>query len=152
MKKSAGILVYRKLNSSIEVFLVHPGGPYWKNKEKHAWSVPKGEPHQDENLLKAAIREFREETGFSVEGEFIELNPVRQPGGKLVYVWAVEAEFNAEAIESNTFLLEWPPRSGKKIEIPEIDKAAWFLLETAFQKIHKGQVPVLKQFVQKIIG
>ena len=150
MKQSAGILAYRRKGKNIEVFLVHPGGPFWKNKDQHAWSVPKGEFTQEEIPFEAAKREFREETGFSTDGRFIELQPVKQPGGKLVYVWAVEADLNPAYIKSNTFTLEWPPRSGKTIEVPEADKAAWFPLETARQKIHKGQVPILEQLAFKL--
>ncbi len=150
MKKSAGILAYRRAGKSNEVFLVHPGGPFWKNKDEHAWSVPKGEFTDEEISFEAAKREFQEETGFPIDGEFIELQPVKQSGGKLVYVWAVEADLNPGDIKSNTFSLEWPPRSGKTINFPEIDKAAWFPLETARQKIHKGQIPFLEQLASKV--
>jgi predicted NUDIX family NTP pyrophosphohydrolase len=150
MKKSAGILAYRKTGNVYEVFLVHPGGPFWKNKDVHAWSIPKGEFNDDEIPFSAAKREFFEETGFEVDGEFIELNPVKQPGGKQVYVWAVEADFDPEAIVCNTFSLEWPPLSGKVLEVPEIDKAAWFSLEVAMHKIHKGQIPLLEQLAYKL--
>lgn len=145
MKKSAGILAYRRAGKDVEVFLVHPGGPFWKKKDEHAWSVPKGEFTDEEKPFEAAIREFREETGLHIAGEFIELKPVKQPGGKLVYVWAVEADLNPADLKSNTFPLEWPPRSGKITDVPEIDKAAWFSLDIARQKIHKGQVPILEQ-------
>jgi predicted NUDIX family NTP pyrophosphohydrolase len=150
MKLSAGILAFRKSGLSWEVFLVHPGGPYWKNKDEHAWSVPKGEFTEEENPFDAAIREFREETGFAIAGSFIELKPVRQPGGKIVHVWVVEADLDPAEIICNTFSMEWPPRSGKEIEVPEVDKAAWFSLQDAYRKIHKGQVPVLEQF-EKLI-
>ncbi len=150
MKKSAGILPFRKAGKVIDVFLVHPGGPFWKNKDEHAWSIAKGEFTDEELAFEAAKREFNEETGFQALGNFIELEPVRQPGGKVVYVWAVEADFNPAALKSNMFFLEWPPRSGKKTEIPEVDKAAWFPLEIAFRKIHKGQVPFLEQLAQKV--
>jgi predicted NUDIX family NTP pyrophosphohydrolase len=146
MKKSAGILAFRKSDVSWEVFLVHPGGPFWKNKDVHGWSVPKGEFAEKENPFEAAIREFREETGLTVTGNFIELKPVRQPGGKIVHIWAVETDLNPAEFKSNTFMLEWPPRSGKQIEVPEVDKAEWFSLQTAYHKIHKGQIPVLEQF------
>jgi predicted NUDIX family NTP pyrophosphohydrolase len=146
MKRSAGVLAFRKSGGLWEVFLVHPGGPFWKNKEDHAWSVPKGEFAEEENPFDAAIREFREETGFSITGSFIELKPVRQPGGKMVHVWAVEADLDPAEIICNTFTMEWPPRSGKEIEVPEVDKAEWFSLQSAYQKIHKGQIPVVEQF------
>jgi predicted NUDIX family NTP pyrophosphohydrolase len=145
-KKSAGILVYRKSGNEYEVFLVHPGGPFWAKKDLNAWSVPKGEFIEGEDPLTAAIREFREETGQDISGEFFALDPVRQPGGKIVYTWAVEANPDASNIKSNTFEIEWPPRSGKKIEIPEVDKAGWFTFEEARVKILKGQVPLLDQF------
>jgi predicted NUDIX family NTP pyrophosphohydrolase len=144
-KKSAGILAYRKGGNEYEVFLVHPGGPFWANKDTNAWSVPKGEFSEGEDPLVAAIREFREETGQDISGEFIELDAVRQPGGKTVYAWAVEAEPDASNITSNTIEIEWPPRSGKKKEIPEVDKAGWFTFEEARVKILKGQIPILGQ-------
>lgn len=150
MKKSAGILPFRKKGKTVEVLLVHPGGPFWKNKDAHGWSVSKGEFSDQEKPFEAALREFREETGFTAEGDFIEFQPVRQPGGKLVYVWALEAEFNPDELQSNTFPLEWPPRSGKMTQFPEVDKAAWFPPETAVQKIHKGQVPILEQLYRRI--
>jgi predicted NUDIX family NTP pyrophosphohydrolase len=146
MKRSAGILAFRKSGELWEVFLVHPGGPFWKNKDEHAWSVPKGEFTEEENPFDAAVREFREETGFTVTGSFTRLEPVRQPGGKIVHVWAVEAELNPGEIRSNTFTIEWPPRLGKEIEVPEVDKADWFSLQDAYLKIHKGQRAVLEQF------
>lgn len=152
MKKSAGILPYRKSAGEVEVFLVHPGGPFWKNKDEHAWSVAKGEFSDDEVPFNAALREFNEETGFMASGNFLELAPVKQPGGKLVFVWAVEADYDPASIRSNTFSLQWPPRSGKLIDVPEIDKAAWFPLSIARQKIHKGQLPVLLQLISLTAG
>lgn len=152
MKKSAGILAWRKANDGIEVFLVHPGGPYWKNKDEHAWSVPKGEFNENENPKDAAVREFREETGFIAGGKLVELMPVKQPGGKYIYLWITEADFNPLDIKSNTFSIEWPPRSGNRIEVPEVDKAEWFPLDIARQKIHKGQIPFLDQLIAKISG
>ncbi len=149
-KKSAGILAYRKTGNEYEVFLVHPGGPFWANKDMNAWSVPKGEFEEGEDPLKAAIREFKEETGQDISGEFAGMDPVKQPGGKIVYTWAVEAEPDASAIKSNTIEIEWPPRSGKKKEIPEVDKAAWFSLDHARRKILKGQVPILQQLAKKL--
>jgi predicted NUDIX family NTP pyrophosphohydrolase len=146
MKRSAGILAFRKSGVSCEVFLVHPGGPFWKNKDEHAWSVPKGEFGEEENPFDAALREFREETGFTITGNFVELKPIKQPGGKIVHVWAVEANFDPAEIKCNTFMMEWPPGSGKEIEVPEVDKAEWFTLQSACQKIHKGQIPVIEQF------
>ena len=150
MKTSAGILLYRFNKKNIEVFLVHPGGPFWKNKDEGAWSVPKGEYEKDEDPLKAAIREFKEETGISIEGDFISLKPVKLKSGKLVKAWALEKDIDATAVKSNTFLLEWPPRSGKKIEVPEVDKAEWFTIPEAKKKINAGQLPLLDELTAKV--
>jgi predicted NUDIX family NTP pyrophosphohydrolase len=149
-KNSAGMLLYRLRRSTLEVFLVHPGGPFWRNTDAGAWSIPKGEFDKHEEPLDAAKREFREETGCSVEGDFIELAPLKQPGGKVVYAWAVEGDCEAESIKSNTFSLEWPPRSGQRQEFPEVDKAGWFTLEIAKRKIRPGQVGFLDELQQKI--
>jgi predicted NUDIX family NTP pyrophosphohydrolase len=133
------------------VFLVHPGGPFWRNKDAGAWSIPKGEIGAEEGPLEAARREFQEETGFAASGKLTELMPVKQAGGKVVVAWAVEGDFDAAAIRSNTFSIEWPPRSGKQVEFPEIDRAGWFSLENARKKILKGQIPLLEQ-LEAIIG
>lgn len=143
MKKSAGILVYRMVDNECEVFLVHPGGPFWKNKDDGAWSVPKGEFSDDEDPLMAARREFREETGQEISGDFQPLPIIRQKGGKQVQVWTVKGEVDAAAILSNTFSMEWPPHSGRKMNVPEVDKAAWFDLKTARKKILASQLPLL---------
>lgn len=148
MKRSAGILPFRKKGSTFEVLLVHPGGPFWKSKDEHAWSVAKGEFTDNELPEAAARREFFEETGFVAGERLIQLEPVKQPGGKVVHVWIAEADFDPADLKSNTFSLEWPPRSGKITEFPEVDKAGWFPLETAFRKIHKGQVPILEQLAE----
>ena len=150
MKTSAGILLYRFNKKELEVFLVHPGGPFWKNKDEGAWSVPKGEYTEEEDPLKAAIREFKEETGFSIAGNFIPLNTVKLKSGKYVRAWALEKDVDATAFKSNTFLLEWPPKSGKKIEVPEVDKAEWFDLQEAKKKINAGQVPLLEELSGKV--
>ena len=149
-KNSAGILLHRLRGSGIEVFLVHPGGPFWAKKDAGAWSIPKGEFEAGEDPLEAAKREFKEETGFAVEGNFIELTPVKQPGGKVVYAWAVMGDCEAESIKSNTFSLEWPPRSGKRKEFPEVDRAGWFTPEVAREKISKGQLNFLEELKRKI--
>lgn len=149
-KNSAGILLHRLRGSRIEVFLVHPGGPFWAKKDAGAWSIPKGEFEAGEDPLEAAKREFKEETGFAVEGNFIELTPVKQPGGKVVYAWAVMGDCEAESIKSNTFSLEWPPRSGKRKEFPEVDRAGWFTPEVAREKILKGQLNFLEELKRKI--
>jgi predicted NUDIX family NTP pyrophosphohydrolase len=150
VKKSAGILAFRKEKKEHEVLLVHPGGPFWKNKDLNAWSVPKGEFDESEDPLSAAKREFKEETGYEITGEFSELEPVKQSGGKIIYSWAVEANIDATKIKSNNFKLEWPPKSGKFEEFPEVDKAEWFTFEKAMNKIVKGQIPVLEQLVNKL--
>jgi predicted NUDIX family NTP pyrophosphohydrolase len=147
-KESAGILMYRLRGSTIEVFLVHPGGPYWAKKDAGAWSIPKGEFSEKEDRFSAAKREFKEETGIFPEGNFVALKPVRQPGGKVVYAWAVKDDCEAEKIVSNTFSMEWPPRSGKYQEFPEVDRAEWFTLNIAKKKILKGQVSLLEELSQ----
>ena len=149
MRKSAGILVFRKGTAGIEFFLVHPGGPFWKGKEKGAWSIPKGE-FSDEEPLAAAKREFEEETGQQIDGTFIELKTVRQKAGKMVYAWAVEAEVNADHIVSNTFRQEWPYKSGKWQSYPEVDKAAWFSAEEAIEKINPAQAALIDDLLGKL--
>jgi predicted NUDIX family NTP pyrophosphohydrolase len=144
-KQSAGILVYRIINKKPEVFLVHPGGPFWKNKDAAAWSIPKGEFDADESALDAAKREFEEETGILLKGKFIELQPVKQKSGKTVYAWAYEGDIDASTIRSNSFEIEWPPKSGKKTSFPEIDKAGWFDIKTGKEKINAYQVNLLEQ-------
>jgi len=134
----------------MEVFLVHPGGPYWAKKDEGAWSIPKGEFDENEEPLAAAKREFREETGIQISGEFIQLNPVKQKSGKLVYAWAVEGDIDPEKIKSNSFEIEWPPRSGKMKSFPEIDKAAWFQLSDAQKKIIEAQSALIKELESKI--
>lgn len=149
MRTSAGILLYRKNNNHVEFFLVHPGGPFWKGKDKGAWSIPKGEFSVDEDPLTVARREFNEETGQIVDGNFIELKPIQQKGGKMVYAWAVEGEADAENIVSNTFKQEWPYKSGKWITIPEVDKAGWFRVEEAKEKINPAQMNFIEELVEK---
>jgi predicted NUDIX family NTP pyrophosphohydrolase len=138
-RNSAGILMYRRRQGIVEVLLAHPGGPFWARKDLGAWSIPKGEFEPDEDSLAAAKREFEEETGLSVTGEFIPLAPIKQSGGKIVHIWAVEGDCDASAIKSNTFMIEWPPRSGRQQEFPEIDRADWFSLDAAKEKVTKGQ-------------
>jgi predicted NUDIX family NTP pyrophosphohydrolase len=149
-KKTAGVLLYRLRNSAPEVFLVHPGGPFWVKKDLGAWSIPKGEFDEDEEPLNAAKREFQEETGFSMEGNFIGLAPRKQRSGKVIYAWALEGDCDAEAIKSNLFSIEWPPRSGNRREYPEVDRAGWFALELAKQKIVPGQIGFLEELHQII--
>ena len=131
--------------------LVHPGGPFWSKKDLGAWSIPKGEADEGEtNLLEVAVREFQEETGQNISGDFIELCPVKQPSRKVIHVWAVEHEFDTTKLVSNSFSMEWPRKSGIMCEFPEVDKAEWLNLPTARQKILKGQLPFLDQLVQKL--
>jgi predicted NUDIX family NTP pyrophosphohydrolase len=150
-KKSAGFLLYRHRGSAVEVFLVHPGGPIWANRDMGSWSIPKGEFGPDENPLAAAKREFEEETGFKVDGRFTALTPVRQRNNKLVYAWAVEGDCDAAAVSSNIFPMEWPPHSGITREVPEIDRAAWFSMITAREKIFNGQIGLLDE-LEKILS
>ncbi len=142
MIKSAGILLYRQ-HAGTEVFLVHPGGPFFARKDAGSWTIPKGEYTADEEALAAACREFMEETGQAIKGPFIALTPVQQKGGKLITAWAVEGDINADHIVSNSFELTWPPNSGKKKTFPEIDRAAWFTLAEARQKINERQAALL---------
>lgn len=143
---SAGLLLYRRRDGSVEVFLVHPGGPFWENKDLGAWSIPKGEydPNR-EDAFETAKREFHEETGHTVSGEFVPLQTRKQPGGKVVSAWMVEADCDASSTTSNTFSMEWPPKSGKWQKFPEVDRAEWFGLATAKEKILKGQVGFIEE-------
>jgi predicted NUDIX family NTP pyrophosphohydrolase len=149
-KKSAGLLLYRKRGSHIEVLLVHPGGPYWVNRDDGAWSIPKGEIDEDEDALEAAMREFREETGVAPSGEFIPLTPIRQAGGKLVHAWALKSDFDPADLASIVFLLEWPPKSGRYQQFPEVDRAEWLSIEGAKHKILKAQMPLLLELEAKV--
>ena len=152
MRKSAGLLVYKKHREEVEVFLVHPGGPFWSGKDKGAWSIPKGEFEEREEPLSAARREFKEETGQAVNGDFIELKTIQQKGGKLVYAWAVEAQVDAENIVSNSFKMEYPYKSGKWIMVPEVDKAAWFSVEEAKDRINPAQAELIEDLLKKLKG
>lgn len=147
MKKSAGLLLYRKTNDEPELFLVHPGGPFWKNKDAGAWSIPKGEFTDDEDPLTAAKREFKEETGLPINGVFLPLSPVKQKSGKLIYAWAIEQDMDEASIKSNLFQMEWPPRSGKQQGFPEVDRAGWFSIAQAKEKIVPGQLPLINQLL-----
>ncbi len=149
MKKSAGILAYRQ-SDELEVFLVHPGGPFFKNKNAGTWSIPKGEYIDDEDALTAAQREFLEETGHTLTGDFIQLEPVKQKAGKVVIAWAIEQDVDEQTIVSNAFQLEWPPKSGKIVEFPEIDKAGWFTIDVARTKLIEAQCSLLDQLVAKL--
>jgi predicted NUDIX family NTP pyrophosphohydrolase len=144
-KQSAGLLVFRHRGDKLEVLLVHPGGPFWKNKDLGAWSIPKGEFAADDEPLDVAKREFREEIGISIDGSFTPLQPVQQRSGKTVLAWAVEADLDVSQVTSNTFTIEWPPRSGQMKEFPEVDRAEWFPLDGASEKINDGQRQLLEQ-------
>ncbi|MDP1747650.1 MAG: NUDIX domain-containing protein [Bacteroidota bacterium] len=150
-KNSAGILLYRFKNTSLEVLLVHPGGPFFTKKDSGAWSIPKGEFLEVENSLDAAKREFKEEIGVDVpDSNFIELSPIEQKSNKTVYAWAFQGDIDTSTIKSNTFELEWPPKSGKMRAFPEIDKGEWFTITTAKEKINVRQVPLLDELQKKV--
>ncbi|HEX3098090.1 MAG TPA: NUDIX domain-containing protein [Usitatibacter sp.] len=146
-RRSAGILLYRRRTAALEVFLVHPGGPFWTKRDEGAWSIPKGEFPDDEDPLEAALREFEEETGTSLAGrpraDFTALPPVRQAAGKTVYAWAAAGDLDADAVRSNPFTMEWPPRSGLQREFPEVDRAAWYGMEAARVQLLVAQRPLL---------
>ena len=150
-KQSAGILIYKKTESGVEVLLGHPGGPFWAKKDTGAWSIPKGEYTEDEDPLTAAKREFQEEIGqLAPNGDYLELGEAKRKDGKTIRAWAVQANIDASAISSNTFEIEWPPKSGKKQKFPEIDKAAWFPLEAASPKLHQGQAIFLERLAKEL--
>jgi predicted NUDIX family NTP pyrophosphohydrolase len=149
-KQSAGLLMYRRRAGELEFLLVHPGGPFWKAKYAGAWTIPKGEIEEGEDALAAAKREFEEELGFKLEGEFIELMPIKQKSGKRVQAWAFEGDCDTSQIKSNTFTMEWPPRSGKMSEFPEVDRAAFFDLREAKEKINPAQVALLEELGTKL--
>ena len=150
-KLSAGILLYRKRDGALEVFLVHPGGPFWAKKDDGAWSIPKGEYGEGEDPLAVAKREFYEETGSQVSGDYLSLTPLRQPSGKMITAWAVEGEVDPASLRSNTFSMEWPPKSGKLEEFPEVDRGMWCDLATARIKLLPGQRAFLDQLL-KLLG
>jgi predicted NUDIX family NTP pyrophosphohydrolase len=143
--QSAGVLMFRRRNASPEVLLVHPGGPFWQRKDDGAWSIPKGEFLDGEAADAAARREFAEETGSALPGELLPLTPVKQPSGKVVHPFAIEGDLDPASIRSNTFALEWPPRSGIMREFPEVDRAGWFTVADARRKLIAGQRPILDE-------
>ena len=147
-KQSAGILAYRFRSDRLEVFLVHPGGPYWSNKDAGAWSIPKGEYEDTEDPLAAAQREFAEETGVHLAGEFRKLTSRKQRSGKVIHAWALEADVDVAKLRSNTFTIEWPPGSGIVAEFPEVDRGEWFWIATAMAKINPGQRGFLEELQQ----
>ena len=152
-QRSAGILLHRRRAGELEVLLVHPGGPFWARRDDGAWSIPKGEHGPDDDPLDAARREFEEELGTAPpDGPARDLGEIRQRGGKLVHAWALAGDLDADATTSNTFVLEWPPRSGRTIEVPEVDRAEWFRLEQAREKINPAQADFLDRLAESIEG
>ena len=149
-KISAGVLLFRNTPAGVQVMLVHPGGPFWAKKDAGAWSIPKGLADEGEDLVEAAKREFLEETGMAVDGAFLDLGRHKQPSGKTIVAWACEADFDTAALKSNTFSLEWPPRSGRMAEFPEVDQAAWHTIDEALEKINKGQQPIVAALVERL--
>ena len=148
--RSAGILVYKKIGDALYLFLAHPGGPFWAKKDKGVWSIPKGELADGEDGLTAARREFREETGQSVDGRFLELTPCRQPGRKIVHAWAIEGDVDEMNVHSNEFEMEWPPKSGRKQRFAEVDRAAWFGVDEARKRLQPGQIPILDELLRRL--
>ena len=151
-RTSAGLLMYRIQGGALEVLLAHPGGPFFRNKDEGAWSIPKGEPDADEDLLLTAQREFEEETGLKPSGPFIPLRPIKQKGGKVVHAWAFEGDCDPATVKSNTFTMEWPPKSGRQMEFPEIDRAEFLDLATAKKKIKAGQEGFIEELEAIVKG
>src|SRR5262245_18024018 len=149
-KRSAGILMFRRTHGLPEVLLAHPGGPFWARKDDGAWSIPKGLHEDGEDPLAAARREFEEETGCAPDGEFIALGDFKQPGGKTIRAWAVEGDFDLAKFKSNLFSMEWPPKSGRTQQFPEVDRIAWFGPDEAQRKILKGQLPILATLLDRL--
>lgn len=152
MKTSAGIVLYKEHLNKIYFFLVHPGGPYWKKKDAGAWSIPKGEILGDENPLERAKLEFQEETGMQIDGAFTALSPIKQKSGKLVMAWAVKGNIANSGFSSNLIDIEWPPRSGKSVRIPEVDQWEWFSFEDAQKRINPAQIPLLMETFRLATG
>jgi predicted NUDIX family NTP pyrophosphohydrolase len=146
-KQAAGILLYRRGTNGLEILLAHPGGPLWARKDLGAWTIPKGQFADDEGALAAARREFEEEMGSPAAGEFVALGSIRQPSGKIVHAFTAESDFDVTTVKSNLFTLEWPPRSGQTGEFPEVDRAQWFSVAEARQKILKGQEPFIDRLL-----
>jgi predicted NUDIX family NTP pyrophosphohydrolase len=147
---SAGVLLFRHRPAGVEVLLAHPGGPFWTKKDDGAWSIPKGLADEGEDLLAAAKREFLEETGATIGGAFMDLGAHKQPGGKTIAAWGCEGDFDPARLKSNMFTIEWPPRSGKTTEFPEVDKAGWFSVDEALKKATKGQRPIIAALAERL--
>ena len=150
--RSAGIIVYRKRAETIEVLLVHPGGPFWSKRDSGAWSIPKGEYSDDEDAEAAARREFEEETGWTIASDLLPLGEIRQKAGKTVTAFAAEGDFDTVSLDSNRFEIEWPPKSGRIAAFPEVDRAGWFALDEAREKIIEGQRPLLDRLEALVDG
>lgn len=144
-KTSAGLLMYRIKDGKLQIFLVHPGGPFWKDKDDGAWSIPKGEVNEGEDLLKTAKREFEKETGIKPEGEFISLGKIKQKAGKVIHAWVFEGQWGGFLMKQSTIKIEWPPKSDKKIEIPEVDRLEFFNVENAKKKINPAQIELIER-------
>jgi predicted NUDIX family NTP pyrophosphohydrolase len=142
--------MYRRRDPEIQVFLVHPGGPFWAKKDLGAWSIPKGECLDREGPLEVAKREFKEETGFVPEGPFTELGELKQPGGKIITAWAFEGDGDPTKLRSNTFVMEWPPRSGRQMDVPEVDRGCWYSVEDARSHLLAGQLVFLDRLLEKV--
>lgn len=149
-ERSAGILLFRRAGEALAVFLVHPGGPFWARKDDGAWSIPKGLINDGEAATAAARREFAEETGLLADGALIELGEFRLPSGKRLRAFALEGDADPAAIRSNSFTMEWPPRSGREASFPEVDRAGWFDVETARLKLNKGQIPLIQALLERL--
>jgi predicted NUDIX family NTP pyrophosphohydrolase len=149
-RTSAGILLFRRRGKRVEFLLAHPGGPFWARKDDGAWSIPKGLVEPGEDRIAAAKREFFEETGMSVEGEFLDLGAHKQPGGKTVVAWGCEGDFDPASLRSNAFAMEWPPRSGNTAEFPEIDRVEWYAIDAALRKIAPGQAPIVTALAERL--
>lgn len=147
---SGGVLLYRFRGDELQILLVHPGGPFWKKKDEGAWSIPKGQFEENESPLDAAKREFKEETGFEADGNFVDLGSIKQSSKKIVHAWALESDLDETKIVSNNFELEWPKNSGRMKEFPEIDKAGWFNIEQAKKKMQKGQLGFIDKLMSKL--
>jgi predicted NUDIX family NTP pyrophosphohydrolase len=147
---SAGVLLFRHRPAGVQVLLVHPGGPFWTKKDDGAWSIPKGLADEGEDLLAAAKREFLEETGATIGGAFLDLGAHKQPGGKTIVAWGCEGDFDPARLKSNMFTIEWPPRSGKTTEFPEVDRAGWFSIDEALKKATKGQRPIIAALAERL--
>ena len=148
--RSAGLLLFRRCNGGVELFLVHPGGPFWANKDDGAWSIPKGLYAADEDALAAARREFAEEVGTQLNGDFLPLGEFTLPSGKRLAVWALEADIDATRVTSNTFETEWPPRSGNRVHFPEVDRGEWFSPDAAQVKLTRGQHPLIEALLARL--